>query len=525
MGEMNHPQGASLPNREVEAAWQYHQGTNHSWRSVHAGGHFLDWSNQPRPFKVYPQLSEDRLPTDLPSSSVPALEGMAYPGATGEFIPTCRDLASLLHYAAGITRGTAIPGGQMYFRAAACTGALYHIELYLVCGGVPDLPAGVYHFGAHDSALRRLREGDHRGALVEASGGEPAVAEASAIIVATSVYWRNAWKYQARAYRHAYWDSGTILANLLSVGAARRVPLKLVTAFVDGAVNRLLDLDDEREVALQLVAVGRSPGQQVPPPPEARPLSLEVAPYSQREFDYPAMRQMHAASSLGSPGEVRELWAVPPPKLAGPGPSARLFPLETAPEAELPQDTIESVILRRGSSRRFRRTPIAYSQLSTMLDRACTSIAADFPGGAGATLNQLYLIVNDVDGLPAGSYVFHRGPSALEQLREGDFRDLAGNLDLGQELAADASLNVYFLADLHAALELYGNRGYRMSQLEAAIMGGRLYLGAYAQRLGATGLTFFDDDVTEFFSPHAQGKSVMFLVALGKPVSRRRQAQ
>ncbi|MEK7806342.1 MAG: hypothetical protein AAB528_01285, partial [Chloroflexota bacterium] len=67
-------------------------------------------------------------------------------------------------------------------------------------------------------------------------------------------------------------------------------------------------------------------------------------------------------------------------------------------------------------------------------------------------------------------------------------------------------------------------RGYRMSQLEAAIMGGRLYLGAYAQGLGATGLTFFDDEVTEFFSPHAQGKSVMFLVALGKPAPRRRRA-
>ena len=141
MRERGHLPGASRPNREVQAAWQYHQETNHSWRSVHSGGHFLDWSNQPRPFKVYPRLSEDKLPEDLPSSSVPALMGMAYPGATGEFIPTRRDLAGLLYYAAGVTKVGAVPGGQMYFRAAACTGALYHIELYLVCGGVPDLPA------------------------------------------------------------------------------------------------------------------------------------------------------------------------------------------------------------------------------------------------------------------------------------------------------------------------------------------------------------------------------------------------
>jgi nitroreductase len=64
-----------------------------------------------------------------------------------------------------------------------------------------------------------------------------------------------------------------------------------------------------------------------------------------------------------------------------------------------------------------------------------------------------------------------------------------------------------------------GNRGYRAAQFEAGILGGRMYLGAYAQRLGATGLTFFDDDVTEFFSPHAANKSAVFLVAIGHPAT------
>ena len=62
--------------------------------------------------------------------------------------------------------------------------------------------------------------------------------------------------------------------------------------------------------------------------------------------------------------------------------------------------------------------------------------------------------------------------------------------------------------------------GYRAVQLEAGILGGKLYLGAYAQRLGATGLTFYDDEVIEFFSPHAAGKSAIFLMALGKSVKR-----
>ncbi len=73
------------------------------------------------------------------------------------------------------------------------------------------------------------------------------------------------------------------------------------------------------------------------------------------------------------------------------------------------------------------------------------------------------------------------------------------------------------VASRHFVLGRFGNRGYRVAQLEGGIIAGRMYLGAYAHGFGATGLTFFDDDVTDFFSPHAAGKSVMFLVALGYP--------
>ena len=129
----------------------------------------------------------------------------------------------------------------------------------------------------------------------------------------------------------------------------------------------------------------------------------------------------------------------------------------------------------------------------------------------------LYLVVHGVMGLEPGAYYYRRRDRALEMLREGDFREIAGRLGLGQQLAADAAVNIYSLCALPPVLERFGNRGYRAAQLEGGIIGGRLYLGAYAQGFGATGLTFFDDEVTEFFSPHAAGKSIMFLAALGYP--------
>jgi SagB-type dehydrogenase family enzyme len=211
-----------MTNRDLEATWAYHIGTKHSSISVRSGGHYLDWKNQPRPFKIYSTLEPIPLPPEIPPSAGTALDAISATGVPtdGDRIPDLRILARLLSFSAGITKRRKSPGGELFFRAAACTGALYHIELYLVCGELADLQAGVYHFAVHDFALRKLRQGDFRREVVEATAGEPVVAAAPAILACTSTYWRNAWKYQARTYRHCFWDNGTILANLLAVAAA-----------------------------------------------------------------------------------------------------------------------------------------------------------------------------------------------------------------------------------------------------------------------------------------------------------------
>ena len=512
-----------MNNRDVTATWQYHDGTKHSPQSVYASQHFLDWANRPLPYKIYQSLESLSLPTDFPPSTVSALDVIGSPSeaSEGERLPDLTTLARLCLLSNGITKRRRYAGGEIQFRAAACTGALYHIELYLVCGDLEGLGPGVYHYGAHDHALRRLRAGDFRQVLVEASGGERSIKEAVAVIICTTTFWRNAWKYQARAYRHSFWDNGTILANLLAVATAAHVPASLVLGFADQAVNRLIDVDPNREAAISLVALGRTPDAP-PPAPPVDPLGLPIAPLSRTEIDYPAIRAMHAASSLASGHEVAA-WrkhgctSTHQSRLE---PSGQLIPLQRLEPTGLSEDPIEAVIRRRGSTRRFLRAPIGFGQLSEMLERASGSIQADCLDQADGPLSDLYLIANDVDGLRPGTYVLHRDKRALETLQAGNLREAAERLDLGQELAGDASANVYFLVELNRVLERFGNRGYRVAQLAAAISAGRLYLAAYALRLGATGLTFFDDDVTAFFSPHGARKSVMFLMALGRPAAR-----
>ncbi len=122
---------------------------------------------------------------------------------------------------------------------------------------------------------------------MNASGEESSIANAPCVIVSASTFWRNAWKYQARAYRHCYWDNGTILANLLSASAARKIPAKVVLGFVDATVNRLLGLDSRREAPLSLVALGYSSATKIGPSPPMPALVLETTPLSKSEVDYP----------------------------------------------------------------------------------------------------------------------------------------------------------------------------------------------------------------------------------------------
>ncbi|HJS74952.1 MAG TPA: SagB/ThcOx family dehydrogenase, partial [Vicinamibacteria bacterium] len=397
---------------------------------------------------------------------------------------------------------------------------LYHIEVYLVSGETHGLEPGVFHYDPRLHALDRLRSGDFRALLVEATGSEPSAAAAVSFLVFTTTYWRNAWKYRARAYRHAFWDSGTMLANLFAVGEAAGIPMRLLLGFSDDRVHRLIDVDSDKESAVALVAVGDSAIEAAPPAPTPSPIGFPVTPLSAAEVDYPEIRQMQSESSLESGASARE-WreAGSPETTKHRGIDSTLRYLKAPPTEPPALAQLERTIRKRGSSRAFRRDAgIGYGVFSEILARSMRGVAADsLP--KDTTLCDPYLIVNAVEGLPKGSYAFHPQARGLEPLREGDLRANARFLDLEQNLAGDAAVNLYLLVDLDPLLERYGNRGYRVAQLEGGLIGGRVYLASYGLGLGATGLTFFDDSVTTFFSPHAAGKAVMFLVAFGVPLT------
>src|SRR5215471_7483372 len=497
-----------MSNRDRDVARLYHESTKLF---------YLDLQRKPPAHKRYRALLPLSLPTEVSSLAVPTLEAVA---ATGSAVSSAQGfdltaLAGLLFYSAGRIRRRAFAGtGEVAFRAAASAGGPYPIETYVVCGDLPGLAAGVYHFSPADFALRCLRQGDYREVLAQAAGDQTGAATPGTLVF-SAVFWRSAWKYRVRSYRYCFWDNGTIVANLLAAATAAGLPARVLMGFVDASINHLLGLDGHREASTCLALLGQPANlcslaetDQVPP------LSVEVDFTSRGEIDYPEIAHIHTASALTTSEEVVAWRGACAPRLVlNIGLYSPLRPLQPAPAAPR---ALGDVIRQRGSTRRFARQPMSFAQLSAILTHATTGVSADFLGPGSPSLLDVYLIVHAVADLPAGSYVLTPQTQTVQLLSAGDCREEAGHLCFEQALGADASVVVFFMADLESVLQRFGNRGYRAVHLEAGILGGKMYLCAGALGLGASGLTFYDDAVPAFFAPHATGKSAIFVVALGQ---------
>ena len=501
-----------MGNDYIEAARVFHEVTKHSYTSVRSSPHFLDWDNKPLPYKIYPGAASIPLPRDLNLSSTPTLAALSsYVPADFSAPIDTGALTRILFCADGLTRQRKVGDDDYHFRAAASAGALYPIEIYVAASEVEDLETGLYHFSPADLRMAGLRRGDWRSYIADAAVQRPSIRNARAVIALSAIYWRSEWKYRARAYRYCYWDAGTILANLLAAAAAEEISAEVITAFEDPALEALLGIDGDREGMIALIALGRT-DETASPSPVVEPLALETIPLSSQEVAYPDLVKMHHESRLITADEVATVSAakLPPHKST---PSTNALQLETITSEE--SAGLGETILRRGSSRAFAQEAITAEELATIMAASSDHPQADFPA-----LTDTYLIVNAAEGLEPGAYYYNRDSRAFELLKAGNFRGEAGYLCLEQPLGMDCSALVVYMADLERALTAFGNRGYGDAHLEAGILGGRAYLAAYSLGRGATGLTFYDDDTTKFFEPHAAGKSPLLMVALGIPRSR-----
>jgi SagB-type dehydrogenase family enzyme len=503
------PGARALGSDEARA---FHEATKHSVQSLYASRHRLDWKNRPEHFKTYPDRPRIPLPSTNTGRDIPALDAVATVETQGPSRSV--DLGTLgwiLRHGAGVRRRTHLSDGtEYYFRTYASAGALYPVEVYVVCPAIEGLEAGVYHFDPKAVALAQLRQGEHRGRVARAAAGEPAVESAAVHILLSGIPWRTAWKYEDRGYRHLFWDAGMIVANLLALAAAARISARVVLGFVDADVEALLGLDGKSEFPLCLLALGAASRGVAGVDDAALPPVSQPAPAR----TVPGIVAVNDAGRLADADAVSRWRSRSSAMRHEPGSAAaRPEPIAPPTLSALPSDAVQPVIKRRGSARAFGRTPVEAAVLLSILDRSTRGVPTDV-APSGSRMVDAYFIANAVAGLAEGSYRYV--PGGFVPLRPGRFRNIAGHLCLDQALGARAAATAFLMTHLDGVLESLGDRGYRVAQLEGGIVAGKMYLAAYGHRLGATGLTFYDDEVTEFFIPDDARHSCIIAMAFGE---------
>jgi len=484
---------------------EYHESTKHSVQSVAASRHTLDWANRPDPFRHYEGTPVLDLPADPPSpenSMIALLEGRIGNTAveTGpEF------LSQLLFYSAAISASKLSPSGERYaLRVNPSSGNLHPTEFHLFTRGLKDWPDGLYHYRPSSHMAEQRARGDLLGDLLT----KLASTSAPIALVLTSIAWREAWKYQDRAYRYCLHDIGHVWQALTL--AARAIGCDIVAAghFPDDEISQLCKLHHDEWPMLILELDGASIPLREPDGAKPEWFGGTANRLSRNETTYPLLDHMHAATKLGrQPAQDR------------PAGTARIW-RESGLHGGPP---FGKVVRARRSALDFQGggRSMSLAQLSTILSCASRPLSADF---SGKRFIRLYLYIHRVDELDPG--VYRHEPDSdpdrqprLERIRLGDQRVAAAGLSLRQELAGNACVAFSLIGDLASATHIYGDRGYRYVHFEAGAIGQTLYLAAEALGLGATGIgAFFDDEVNRYLCLDSPERQVVYHFAIGYPV-------
>jgi SagB-type dehydrogenase family enzyme len=477
-------------------------------------GHALDWANQPKVFKEYPGIPSLPLPRDLqlPKGKLSAI--LSEPAAAGLSKPLDLEMPSLLLLLSNThTARASSPEGDFFFRSAASAGALYPTEIYVATRGIKGIDDGLYHFAIQNHSLDPLRKGDVLG-LAQGKGSH-------LTFFLTAIFFRSAWKYRARAYRYHLLDTGHVAENLILALKASNLPYSVTYDFDDGEVNRLLGLDDQKEVALAMIDV---PGGKGIPLHNAEPIApfpeplREPSRVSAKETDYPAIREIHKAGMRRAESPSTALRVCDREQRVC-GEKEMINELGITPKTWVPLDTTGSwpeildypdAMFRRRSRRNFVKKALSKQGMNALLRSMCRSDGSPYDQSVAVGF-----LVGQAEEMEPGFYLLDGKKESWASVASGQFMARSTSICLDQAWLVNAGVHFLFLANLEVLEKTWGPRGYRYAMLTAGRLGQRLYVAAEAMGMGCCGIgALYDGEAMEMLGLN-QSSRLLYLVAVG----------
>ena len=559
----------SVSTDPVDQVIRYHIQTKHHFNRYSRSLGYLDWANQPDPFRRFegsqliplPMLKQDEDPLS------PAYESIYQEGAVPRQPVSLRTLSRFFEFALALSAWKKAGESEWALRSNPSSGNLHPTEGYVLLPRFDglDLKPGLYHYAPREHGLE-LRAECLPVQLARLLAPFPSGAFLFGL---TSIHWREAWKYGERAFRYCNHDVGH------AIGTAR------IAAATLGWTMTLLDGADQNTVALLLgtsrsedfadvepeypdcIAViwpskdVRSEGGDLRGNKTKIPLFLDSAVVKDLVAGVWHGKANRLSREHGVHWDIIDQvadasWKIQAEEslvpLSGSLAQTAPHPSPLTPNAPLAGQMIRQ---RRSAVAFDGKTSISAATLFRMLRRVMpcgnrTQFERPMPWDVWPyePAIHLMLFIHRVEGLTPGLYFLVRDPGKLSFIQqsmnpelhwvaapgcpddlplywllEGDARKLAVQVSCHQDIAGDSAFSFGMLAEFEGLLRARGAWWYPRLFWESGLLGQVLYLEAEAAGVRATGIgCFFDDPVHEVVTVKGLSLQSLYHFTIGGPV-------
>jgi len=498
---------------KFQAIVAYHEASKHSSSRFAASPGYMDWENQPDPFRLCEGTERIRLP--LIGKDVDASYENLYNRENLRAKPfNLENIGHFLELSIGLSAWKFHAGEHWPLRMNPSSGNLHPTEAYLVLPQLGGLHPGVFHYSPLLHALER------RATLKKEMWDtirSHFVSEGFWVAL-TSIFWRESWKYGERAYRYCNHDVGHALAALSISANLLGWKMLYLNSLADEDIETILGLkktpwhpSEEEHPDLMCFVFPADSGEEIP---------VDLPGDIVRSFDSVEFR--------GIPNKLSNMpvrWDIIYHTAEMARKSKTLpgkFQLDRGDfKREVSSRFSAAHIIRKrrsGMDFDIGKSQMDKSRFISLLDKTLPrQHCAPFDMALHSPCIHLLIFVHHVTGMDQGLYAFVRDKHDLPWLKEafapgfawepvtgdfplfllagGNYRDIAAVISCEQEIAGHSAFSLGMAAKFRSVLRRQPFR-YRHLFWEAGMVGQVLYLEAEANGLSGTGIgCFFDDEM------------------------------
>lgn len=448
-------------------------------------------------------------------------------------------VGEFLRCSLGVSAWKQFQSARWALRVNPSSGNLHPTEAYVAWNG------RVCHYAPREHVLEVRCELDPRTA--DATGVRTLIGpDDGLLVVLTSIFWREAWKYGERAFRYCQHDIGHAIGAVRFAAALLGWRAALLPRWSDDQIASLVGVDRdedfraaERETPECILAITRAELDRcMAADPEPCVTAARAGRWtgvantlSRSRVDWPIIDDVAAAT--------RYEGAEPPERRTSAPRTPHVAPRTSHLAPQSPR--ARTVILQRRSAVAFHPAGRLAGDAFFAMMRRLVPQGPPWDVLDWTPCVHLALFVHRVDGVRPGVYALVREPGGVGELRASmrpeflwepieavdglffllpyDVTWAAQRVSCDQDIAGDGYFSLGMIARFESSLREHGPWFYRRLFWECGLIGQVLYLEAEVAGGRSTGIgCFYDDPVHDLLGLSGHAWQSLYHFSMGLPV-------